>query len=96
MTKQEKHHYDKLHTIGCIACHVLNYGYTAPEIHHIRHGAGTGRKSAFDKAIPLCPRHHRLGGYGIAYHAGRLGFEKHVGMTELELLELTNKLLERL
>lgn len=95
MTKTEREHYDKLHNLGCIACYVLGYGNSPAEIHHIRHETGAGRKAAFNEAIPLCPRHHRLGGYGIAYHSGRLGFERHVGMTEVELLELTNKLLER-
>ena len=96
MTKVEKDHYDRLCRIGCIACHTLGFGYSLPEIHHIRHGAGAGQKSAFDKAIPLCPHHHRLGGYGCAIHAGRRGFEATVGMTEVELLEKTLQLLEEL
>lgn len=96
MTKQEKAHYDKLSNLGCIACIVLGYGYSPPEIHHIRHGTGIARRAAYDKAIPLCPRHHRLGGYGIAYHAGRHAFEQSIGKTEVELLELTTQYLEAL
>lgn len=94
MTKAEKEHYDKLSNLGCIACRHLGYGYSPAEIHHIRHQTGVGLKSAFNKAIPLCANHHRLGGYGIAYHAGRVAFEQTVGLTEVELLILTNKVLE--
>lgn len=93
MTKQERQHYDKLFNLGCIACYHLGYGYSFPEIHHVRHGAGIGRRSEFDKTIPLCPHHHRLGGYGVAYHAGRIAFEQRVGKTETELLKLTLKLI---
>jgi hypothetical protein len=37
--------------------------------------------------------HHRNGGYGIAYHAGRKEFEKRFG-SEVELLEWTLNNLE--
>ena len=96
MNPKEKAHYEKLTTIGCIACRVLGYGYTPCEIHHIRFGQGVGKRAEFDKAIPLCPHHHRLGSYGTAYHAGRRAFERTVGKTEIELLELTNQLLKEL
>lgn len=96
MTKQERLHYEKLATIGCIACRVLGYGFTPTEIHHLRHEAGAGKKSPYFKTIPLCVHHHRLGGYGVAYHAGRRAFEQSIGYTEIELLELTNQLLERI
>lgn len=95
MTKLERQHYDRLFNLGCIACYHLDYGYSPPEIHHIRHKTGVGKRAAFDKTIPLCPLHHRLGGYGHAYHAGRLAFEQNIGKTEIELLELTLKLLEK-
>ena len=94
MNSKEKAHYEKLTDIGCIACRVIGHGYSPAEIHHIRFGQGVGKRAEYDKSIPLCPHHHRLGGYGVAYHAGRIAFEKHVGMNELELLELTNKILK--
>jgi hypothetical protein len=87
MTKQEREHYDLIAQHGCIACHVLGYGFSACEIHHIRTGAGAGQKSHWSKAIGLCPNHHRNGGSGIAIHAGIRSFEKAIGMTEVELLE---------
>lgn len=94
MRKEEKDHYDRLSNLGCIACHIIGRGFSPSEIHHIRHQAGIAKKSSFDKAIPLCPNHHRLGGYGVAIHAGRRGFEASIGMTEVELLEKTLQLLE--
>lgn len=86
MTKAERQHYDKLSQIGCIICR------QPAEIHHLRTGMGLGMRNDYNNAIPLCPSHHRIGGYGVAYHAGRLQFEKNFG-TELELLERVHKLL---
>lgn len=87
MTKQEKEHYDRIAQNGCIACIVLGYGYSPTEIHHIRTGAGKGQRSHWSKAIGLCPAHHRLGGSGVAIHAGIKSFEQSIGMTEVELLD---------
>ena len=93
MNKDERVHYDRIAQHGCIACIVLGHGYSPTEIHHIRTGAGAGRKSHWSLAIGLCPMHHRLGGYGIAIHAGVKSFEETIGMGEVELL---NKQLELL
>jgi hypothetical protein len=49
------------------------------------------RASNYD-AIPLCHKHHRTGGYGVAFHAGKQAFEDQFG-TEGELLEETYELL---
>ena len=92
MNKAEKQHYDRLFQLGCIVCLRQGFGYTAPHIHHIRHGAGIGQKSNWQDAIPLCPNHHQHGGYGVALHAGQKEFERLYG-SEQSLLELTTKLL---
>ena len=93
MTKDERKHYDRIATNGCIACHVLGYGYSPCEIHHIRTGIGKSQRSHWSKAIGLCPSHHRLGGSGTAIHAGIRSFEQAIGMTELELLQKQLELL---
>jgi len=93
MTKDERNHYDRIAQHGCIACIVNDNVYSPTEIHHIRTGTGAGRKSHWSKAIGLCPLHHRLGGHGIAIHAGIKAFESTIGMSEVELL---NKQLELL
>ena len=86
MTKEERKHYDRIASNGCVACVVLGFGYSPCEIHHIRSGVGRGQKSHWSKAIGLCPNHHRLGGIGHAIHAGVRSFENTIGMTEVELL----------
>lgn len=93
MNKDEKNHYEKLFKIGCIVCHNLGFGYSAPHIHHIRHGVGLGQRSHWSLAIPLCPNHHQHGGFGVALHSGRKTFEEKYG-TESELLRQTLTILE--
>lgn len=85
-TKAEKEHMNRVAELGCIICH------QPTELHHPRFLAGMGQKSSNYDVIPLCPLHHRTGGYGTAIHAGIKAFEKNFG-TESELLERVNKLL---
>lgn len=93
MTKDERKHYDRISQAGCIACHVLEHGFSQPEIHHCRTGTGMGQKSHWSKAIGLCPMHHRIGGYSVAIHAGQKAFEEMIGMSEVELLNRQLELL---
>lgn len=93
MTKDERKHYDRIAQSGCIACIVSGYGYSPTEIHHIRTGTGKGQRSHWSKAIGLCPNHHRLGGSGVAIHAGIKSFEQAIGMSEVELLSKQLELL---
>ena len=83
--KVETNHMNKVVSLGCIVC--LNNGYydTPAEIHHIGNQA-MGKRASNYETIPLCPIHHRTGGYGQAVHAGRKSFEDTFG-TEQELLE---------
>lgn len=87
MNKAEKEHISKVISLGCIIC------AKPAEAHHIRKGAGIGMRSSHFNVIPLCPSHHRLGGYGVAYHAGRHVWEESFG-TELELLKKVKQRLE--
>jgi len=88
MNKDEKAHYKKLFEFGCIVCRNVGFGYSAPHIHHIRHGVGLAMRSHWSLAIPLCPLHHQNGGHGVALHAGQKTFEEKYG-TESELLNQT-------
>ena len=74
----------KVASLGCILC-----GRPA-EIHHLRSGVGMGQRSSDDRAIPLCPEHHRLGGRGTAIHAGIKSFAANHG-TEEELLAIVQR-----
>jgi len=59
------------------------------EIHHLRAGKGLAQRSDDDHALPLCPLHHRTGGFGMAFHAGKRTWEKRFG-AEAELLKEVN------
>lgn len=86
MTKAEKQYINRVAELGCIICRM------PAEIHHLRTGMGLGMRNDYKNAIPLCPIHHRTGGHGVAYHAGRLAFEENFG-SETELLEKVRNLL---
>jgi hypothetical protein len=86
MTKAEKLHLNRVADLGCIICH------QPAEIHHLRTGMGMAQRNSNLNVIPLCPLHHRTGGYGTAFHAGRKAFEQNFG-TEEELLKRVKGLL---
>ena len=83
-------HKRRIRGMGCIipGCHMI------AEQHHIRRPClGIGRRDdAF--SIPLCHRHHRSGGYGVAVHYGRKAWQKQHRTTEANLLRLTYKMLD--
>jgi len=76
----ERQYLGKVAAIGCIICRM------PAEIHHVRSGMGMGQRNTNFNVIPLCHKHHRTGGHGVALHAGKKTFEEKFG-TELELLE---------
>ena len=87
-TKAEKQHYAKVANLGCSLCRYLGYGESPPELHHIRRAG----KRTNAPVIPLCPEHHR-GNTGI-HGMGRKAFEREYKVTEEQLLEQTEKLIE--
>jgi len=84
MKVKHARHLSKVAALGCIVCRNHGFDDSPAEIHHIRAGQGLKRASHYE-TIPLCPTHHRIGGYGIAFHAGKVAWEKVFG-TEKELL----------
>lgn len=86
MNKSERAHLDSVQQLCCIACRKIGYEDTPAEIHHIRSGMGKGQRAGHFQAIPLCPHHHRLGGYGEAFHAGPKIWQEKFGH-EADLLE---------
>lgn len=84
MKKDERNYLDDVAQLGCIVCRNLELGETPAEIHHIRSGQGRKRASNFE-VIPLCPHHHRNGGYGEAFHAGPQIWQKRFGPEEVLL-----------
>lgn len=85
MRAADRAHLAKLVEFGCVACFVQSVYTPNVEIHHLRSGVGMGQRSDHKRAIPLCPPHHRTGGYGVAFHAGKKAFEEQFGSEE-ELL----------
>jgi hypothetical protein len=85
-------HMGRVAELGCIVCLNLRRGRSPAEVHHARCFAGGGQKSTDFHTIPLCPLHHRLGGSGVALHAGRQSFARNFG-TEPELLLQTLRML---
>ena len=78
--------------LNCAARGCMDYPV---ELHHPRHGAGMGRRASHFDVIPLCPAHHRTGGFGVAIHAGQKTWEAKFG-TEAELTKNTQHLVEEL
>jgi 5-methylcytosine-specific restriction endonuclease McrA len=85
-TKAEREHMGVVAGLCCVVCRNLRLGDSPAEVHHVRYLAGGGQRSGNMDTIPLCPAHHRLGGYGVAIHAGQEEWERLYG-TEAELLE---------
>ena len=87
-TKAEKELYRKTAELGCSLCrHQGNEG-TPAELHHIRRTS----KRSNAPVIPLCPYHHR--GSNTSIHGmGRRRFEREYAITEEQLLEQTQELL---
>lgn len=84
--KAEREHMGVIAGLCCIVCRNLRLGDSPAEVHHVRFLAGGGQRSGSLDTIPLCPLHHRLGGWGVAYHAGPEEFERRYGSEE-SLLE---------
>ncbi len=91
-TIAEREHMGRVAASGCILCRRLGYGDTMPEIHHIRTRTGAGKRASHFDVIGLCPEHHR-GQTGL-HGMGRKAFERHYGVTELELLAETKEMLK--
>lgn len=92
MTADEKRHVSRVVALGCVLCRINGYQDTPAEAHHPRTGVGAGQKASHYDVIALCPHHHRLGNDAL-HVMGRRAFERRHGVTELELLEMTRRLL---
>jgi hypothetical protein len=71
-TAADRRHFERVVPLGCIICG------TRHEIHHLT-GAGIELKARKDEVTPLCPMHHRTGGYGVGVRAGKAAWERRFG-----------------
>jgi hypothetical protein len=90
-TKAERLHLDRVASLGCIVCYLLDDGYKAAQVHHIREGQGMGERAGNFLTIPLCPDHH-TGPQGV--HGDRT-YMRILKVDELDLLNITLERLER-
>lgn len=80
-------------SLGCIVCREQKGVFSPAEVHHIRFQVGIGRRASHYDTLPLCPLHHRTGGYGTAYHAGPGIWETTFGR-QTEMLERVREMLK--
>ena len=71
-------------TRPCVLCRFLGLADDSPAQHH---HLQTGRLRKNEDGVPLCWEHH-LGASGI-HQLGKKGFLRRYGLTEKELLELS-------
>jgi hypothetical protein len=90
-TQAEAAWMSKVARLGCIVCRRLGISQPEVSIHHID---GRTKPGAHFLTIPLCARHHQLGGDGfIPVHPWKRRFEDAYG-TQSELLEECSRLVE--
>lgn len=107
-TRAQKRRFIDLQMVGCVCCRLEgNAGDYRPEPADIHHLVVGGRRLGHDYTIPLCPWHHRGNSknglttgdmervYGPSLARSKREFVSRYG-TELCLLELANRHLERL
>ena len=90
MTKAEREYLSKVAALGCAICRRMGYNDTPACIHHRRTGTGAGKRSSHFDVVPLCWEHHQ-GDTGL-HGMGRKAFERHYGITELELIAETKRM----
>lgn len=86
MSAEGKRHMGRIAEMPCAVC-----GAHGVHVHHIRTGIGMGRRASDLDTIPLCPEHHQ--GMAGIHGMGRKAWERYHGITEMELLEETKKVL---
>lgn len=92
MSKSDRAYLDRVAQLGCAICRRLFPGLEpgGVEIHHQRTGTGAARRASNSDVVSLCPEHHR-GNTGL-HGMGRKAFERHYGVTELELVAETQRM----
>lgn len=85
----DKRHLSAVAALDCELCRFHGFEGTPAEVHHVRVNHGWGR-SGHNNVTPLCPIHHRDHQQGV-HGMGRDEFTALHGISELELLELTNE-----
>jgi hypothetical protein len=92
-TRADREHWDRIASLGCIACRLD--GNHAPEV-SIHHVDGRTKPGAHRLVLPLCAGHHQ-DGTGIpgliAVHPYKARFEARYGK-QSKLVEMVNSIAE--
>lgn len=92
LTAAERRYITRVVSLGCYLCRVRGYGFVEAEPHHLREGAGMGRKNSNYLTLPLCRRHHTDTKDG--WHGDRIEWIL-AGVTEIDALADTINELDR-
>ena len=90
----ERYYMELVAELGCLVCRNQGLGYVPCQLHHIRDGYGISQRAPHYLVVPLCPEHHKDGGNGVAFHAGKQTFQGLYG-SEMDLLAQTIELLNQ-
>ena len=86
----KKKYLNSVASIGCILCKHLGLGETPAQLHHVE----SVRDELSDYAVvPLCGEHH-TGATGV-HGLRRRGFEARYKLTDIDLLAMTARELDR-
>ena len=91
---KNKQRLSDIHQIPCSLCYKLGRQQTTRTTAHHKIGLGLGLKASDEICMSLCDLHHQKGQDAI-HHIGRARFEKKF-CSQDELIEITNKLLEKI
>ena len=93
MTREEKAYVSRAIALGCALCRHLGLGESPGEWHHARTGVGAGKRGPHKRGFPLCPPHHRTSNDAL-HVCGRRAWERRFGVTEMQFVEQTERLIE--
>jgi len=84
-----------IHNLPCSLSYLKGWKQSTPTEAHHKHGGGMGRKASDLLTMSLSREYHTSGPYAF-HHIGREAFEKKFDVSQDDLIEITNKLLEYL
>ena len=82
-----------IHNLPCSLCFLKGWKQTSKTISHHKIGLGLGKKASDLLTMSLCDNCHTKGQNAI-HHIGRVAWEEKFNVTEDDLIEITNKMLE--
>jgi hypothetical protein len=84
---KERQYLGKVASLGCAMCHMMGYGHSPAQVHHVRAGQGMSQRSQHYATVPLCEPHH-TGSKG--WHGTRFDFKLH-SIDEIDMLAWVNQ-----